>query len=153
MAQRSAVNKKFTIVVQSSWNLVKIFISWVLYFVGISAWLDQNCGFFINSHVFDQSDFHLFTLYIKSLLGLRPFSKNPKTPCSSLTLNMTDWPTFGSIPVFLRPIAPWLLSKGLNDRKEVFCSLAYNSKQVAWKVPPAPVFFAAFAENRRVWSS
>ena len=59
-----AINKKSTIVAQSLWNLVKIFISWVLYVVGISTILNQNCGFYINSQVFTQSDFHLLTLYL-----------------------------------------------------------------------------------------
>ena len=54
LAKNLAINKKSTIVVQSLWNLVKIFISWVLYVPKISAWLDQNCGFFINSQVFGQ---------------------------------------------------------------------------------------------------
>ena len=40
LAQNLAINKKSTIVVQSLWNLVKIFISRVLYVAGISAWLD-----------------------------------------------------------------------------------------------------------------
>ena len=55
MAQNFAINKKSTIVVQSLWNLVKIFISWVLYVARISAGLDQNCGFFTNSKVLGQS--------------------------------------------------------------------------------------------------
>ena len=54
LAKNLAINKKSTIVVQSLWNLVKIFTSWVLYVTRISAWLDQNCGFFINSQVFSQ---------------------------------------------------------------------------------------------------
>ena len=54
-AQNFAINKKSTIVVQSLWNLVKIFISWVLYVARISAGLDQNCGFFTNSKVLGQS--------------------------------------------------------------------------------------------------
>ena len=48
---------------------MKIFISWVLNVVGISAWLHQNCGFFINSQIFGQSDFHLLTLYIGPNIG------------------------------------------------------------------------------------
>ena len=55
LAQKFAINKKSTIVVQSLWNLVKIFISWVLYVARISAGLDQNCGFFTNSKVLGQS--------------------------------------------------------------------------------------------------
>ena len=34
---------------------------------------DWNCGFFINSQVFGQSDFHLFTLYM--LLGAQAQAK------------------------------------------------------------------------------
>ena len=49
--QNFAINEKSTIVVQSLRNLVKIFISRVLYVARISAGLDQNCGFFINSNV------------------------------------------------------------------------------------------------------
>ena len=56
--------KKSTIVVQSLWNFVKIFISRVLYVAGISAWLDQNCWFFINSKVLGQSTFFSSTLYL-----------------------------------------------------------------------------------------
>ena len=40
LAQNFAINKKSTIVVQSLWNLVKIFI--LLYVARISAGLDQN---------------------------------------------------------------------------------------------------------------
>ena len=49
------IYKKSTIVVQSLWNLVKIFIWRVLYVARISAGLDQNCEFFINSNVLGQS--------------------------------------------------------------------------------------------------
>ena len=62
--QNFAINEKSTIVVQSLRNLVKIFISWVLYVASISAGLDQNCGFFINSKVLGLCTFFLFTLYI-----------------------------------------------------------------------------------------
>ena len=61
--QNFAINEKSTIVVQSLRNLVKIFISWVLYVASISAGLDQNCGFFINSKVLGLCTFFLFTLY------------------------------------------------------------------------------------------
>ena len=66
LAKNLAINKKSLIVVQSLWNLVKIFTSWVLYVVGISAWLDQNCGFVLHCQVFGQSDFHLITLYVQT---------------------------------------------------------------------------------------
>ena len=38
---------------------MKIFILWVLYVVGISAWLDQDCGFFIRDQ--DLDFFYFFT--------------------------------------------------------------------------------------------
>ena len=46
LAKKLAINKKSTVVVQSWWNLVKICTSWALYVAWISAWLNQNCGFF-----------------------------------------------------------------------------------------------------------
>ena len=52
-----AINKKSTFVVQSLWNFVKMFLSWVLYVPVISARLDQNCRFFINSQVLGLSTF------------------------------------------------------------------------------------------------
>ena len=59
--QNMAISKKSTIVVQSFWNLVKIFMLLIL---RMSAWLDQNCGFFINSHILGQLQIWLLTLYI-----------------------------------------------------------------------------------------
>ena len=56
-AQYLAINKKSIIVVLSLWNLVKIFISWVIHVVWISAWLDQDCGFFISEQVLGLSTF------------------------------------------------------------------------------------------------
>ena len=41
-----ATSKKSTIFVQSSWNLVKIFISWGIHFDQVSWGLDKRCGFF-----------------------------------------------------------------------------------------------------------
>ena len=44
LAHNLVINKKSTIVVQSLWNMVKVFI----YVAGISAWLDQN---FISANI------------------------------------------------------------------------------------------------------
>ena len=64
LAKNLAINKKSTIVVQSLWNMAKIFISLVDYVVGISVWLEQNCGYFIKSQVFGQSNFFWYTFYL-----------------------------------------------------------------------------------------
>ena len=37
---------------QFLWNLVKMTSSWEGEVAGISAWLDKNCGFFINNQLF-----------------------------------------------------------------------------------------------------
>ena len=50
-AHNLAINKQSTTLVLSSWNLVKIFIEGVLDVVKILAWLDENCGFFINRQI------------------------------------------------------------------------------------------------------
>ena len=47
--QKLAISKKSTILIQSVWNLAKIFTSWVNYVHQVSYRLDQNCGFFTNS--------------------------------------------------------------------------------------------------------
>ena len=44
--------KKYTIFVQLFWNFVKMFIQWIKSDGKRSAWLDKNCGFFINSILF-----------------------------------------------------------------------------------------------------
>ena len=44
--QKLAINEKSTIFVESSWNLVKMIISWGNRFPKVSWGLDKNCGFF-----------------------------------------------------------------------------------------------------------
>ena len=48
LPQKLAIIKKSTFFIQSSWNLVKIIISWAKYFDQVSWRLDKKCGFFTN---------------------------------------------------------------------------------------------------------
>ena len=59
-----AINKKSTIFVQSSWNLVEMINSWVDHFHQVSWGLDKNCRFFINGQFLKVTCFFPQTLLI-----------------------------------------------------------------------------------------
>ena len=59
---RLAINKKSTIFIQSSWNLVKMITSWANHFHQVSWGLDKNCRFFINGQFLKVSRFFPQTL-------------------------------------------------------------------------------------------
>ena len=88
--QKLAINKKSTIFVQSSWNLVKMITSWANHFHQVSWVLDKKCGFFTNDQFLNVSRFlfprlyddlcsktHLFqTLFLDFKLWWLPISRS-----------------------------------------------------------------------------
>ena len=62
--QKLAIDKKSTIFVQSSWNLVKMITSWANHFHQVSWGLDKNCRFFTYGQFLIVSGFFLLRLCV-----------------------------------------------------------------------------------------
>ena len=60
--QKLPIDKKATIFVQSSWNLVKMIITWGNHFYQVSEGLNENCGLFTNGQFLYLCHFFLLRL-------------------------------------------------------------------------------------------
>ena len=93
--QNLAISKKTTILVQSSWNLVKIIASWGNRFHQVSWRLDKNCGFFNNSQYLNVCGFFLLRLYqqkqlIEKITELT-FHQNAQNIFSQMKMSPLFW--------------------------------------------------------------
>ena len=64
LAPKYAKSRKSTVFFQSSWYFCKMTTSWIRNFGIISAWLDENCRFFIDTTFLCQSYFLLLIPYV-----------------------------------------------------------------------------------------
>ena len=88
MAQKYTTNKKFTILLQFSWDFSNFTYPWARYFDQVWWGSEWNCGFFITCIFFGQGIFLLISLHVCDVLTLVTlifvFSDLNITDCSKL---------------------------------------------------------------------